>query len=92
MKRSDFTEILQNNSRKHLLFVLDDLIFADISDQDREGCSLGKIIKTSSGYWSFIRLPEWVYLEDVSSPSYNFYCYECDEKGNYIRWLGQDVE
>lgn len=51
--------------------------------QAHKGAQLDGVHQTSEGYWSAIRLPQWVRTE-TESKTYRF---KCTETGEFISWV-----
>ena len=52
--------------------------------QAHKGVQLDGIHKTSEGYWSAIRFPQWVKTENANGDK--AYRFHCTEDGEFISW------
>ena len=53
--------------------------------QAHKGTLLDGVHKTSEGYWSAIRLPQWVKTENANTND-KTYRFICTENGDFIGW------
>ena len=77
------TEIMKKHKGYELRKALNQLICPD-KVLETSGVMLSGIHLTPDGSWRVLTFPQWVKVVDPDRG--NSYCFDCDERGVFIKW------